>query len=352
MANYITEPLATAALSARRPTINELFLSSYTLAIYDGCEFGCPYCDSWAYRSRPLNETIRVPLDLPQRLATELESVDRGDLIGITALSDPYQPAEASYRLTRQVLQVLADRGQPCLIMTKSAAVLEDVPLLRRINEQSLAIVMVTVLSENNMIAEKLEGRPLSPAMRLELIAELKRAGIPVAAAAMPIMPYVNDTESQQRNLLAAIARAGADFVVWEYLALPNERMRLRMREALARLGTYPNAYYRDLYGDQMMPNAIYQREVDHELLDRCDKLGLDVRAPLRLYSGKLRPANTAALLLKHTAFRDAVQGREHLAAQHQQLAERVYNGEASTAELTASPLWPMLQEILGNTVE
>ncbi len=103
MAYYVEDRLATAALGKRRPTVNEYFLSSYTMAMYDGCEIGCPYCDGWAFRNRPFNETVRVAVDLPQRVADELRSVDRGDLIGITALTDPYQPAEASYRMTRQV---------------------------------------------------------------------------------------------------------------------------------------------------------------------------------------------------------------------------------------------------------
>src|SRR5690349_20627337 len=147
MAYYLEDQIEGPVLGDRRPTINEYFLSSYSMAVYDGCELGCPYCDGWAYRLRPFNETVRVATDLPLLAETELETIDRGDLVGITALTDPYQPAEATYRLTRQLLQRLADRGQPCLILTKSQAVLEDMVLLERINRQSLAIVMFTILS-------------------------------------------------------------------------------------------------------------------------------------------------------------------------------------------------------------
>src|SRR5215213_10283883 len=115
MAYYIEDQLTDHVLGERRPTVNDYFLSSYTMAVYDGCEFGCPYCDGWAYRVRPFNETVRIALDFPGQIAHELATVDRGDLIGITALTDPYQPAEATYRLTRQLLLHLADLGQPCL---------------------------------------------------------------------------------------------------------------------------------------------------------------------------------------------------------------------------------------------
>src|SRR5689334_6637449 len=114
MAYYIEDQLSEPAMGERRPAINEYFLSSYTMAVYDGCEFGCPYCDGWAYRMRPFNETIRIGVDLLDRAAAELASIDRGDLVGITALTDPYQPAEVTYRLTRQLLGLLAEREQPC----------------------------------------------------------------------------------------------------------------------------------------------------------------------------------------------------------------------------------------------
>lgn len=349
MAYYIRDFLSEGpALSARRPTINEFFLSSYTLSIYTGCEIGCPYCDSWLFSERPLNETVRVPLDLPQRLAAELGQVDPGDLVAITALSDPYQPAEQIYRLTRQTLQALADRGQPTLLLTKSATVLEDLPLLQRINERSLAVVMTTLLTADPHMAERLEGKAPPPALRLEMLAELKRGGIPVGVAILPIMPYVNDTDGALRGLLRACAEAGVDFVVWDYLHIPNERHRVRVNEILARLGSYPVSYYRDIYRGGQVVQPLYRQDRDAELLTRCDGLGLEARAPHRIFAGKLAPRNEAALLLKHAAFRDRVGGRERVAALHRGLADQVYAGEWREAELRQSPLYPTLRGILG----
>lgn len=349
MAYYIRDYLTeTPALSARRPTINEFFLSSYTLSIYTGCEFGCPYCDSWIYQDRPLNEHVRVPLDLPQRLAAELQQVDRGDLVAITALSDPYQPAEQTYRITRQVLQVLADRGQPCLVLSKSATVLEDKVLLQRMNEQGLALVMTTLVTADPHLSERLEGKAPPPALRLDMLSELKRAGVPVGVAIVPIIPYVTDRKSALRTLLRACAEAQVDFVVWDYLHIPNERHRVRINEILARVGSYPVSYYRDLYRGQPVVNPLYRQELDAEILTRCDGLGLEVRAPQRIFAGRLAPHNTAALLLKHAAFRDRVQGRELVATAQRALADQVYAGEVDQLALRESPLYPVLREVLG----
>src|SRR5215211_6217614 len=352
MAYYLEDQIDGLAIGDRRPTINEYFLSSYSMAVYDGCEYGCPYCDGWAYRLRPFNETVRIDTDLPILAEAELDTIDRGDLIGITALTDPYQPAEATYRLTRQLLQRLADRGQPCLILTKSQTVLEDLVLLEQINRQSLAIVMFTLLTIDPYLSAKLEDKAPAPALRLEAIAELKRAGIPVGVAFMPVIPYVTDTDYMLSTTLHAIAESGADFMVWDYLHIPSERHRARIGDMLMRVGSYPPGYYRDLYrgptGPTPLPDPAYRAERDRELLARCDALNLPVRAPHSLYAGKLNPRNEAALLLRHTAYRDAVQGRTHMAALGQELSDLIYRGQATDVRLRESPLYPMLREILG----
>lgn len=347
MAYYLQDQPDGLIIGERRPIINEYFLSSYSMSVYDGCEFGCTYCDGWAFRVRPFNETIRIATDLPLYAEQELATIDRGELIGITALTDPYQPAEATYRLTRQLLQRLADRGQPCLVMTKSHTVLEDLVLLERINAQSLAVVVFTLLTTDPYLSGKLEDKSPAPAFRLNAISELKRAGIPVGVAYMPLIPYVTDTDYMLNTMLRAVVDAGADFLVWDYLHIPSERHRARIGEMLQRVGSYPPGYYRELYGSQPLPDPTYRAERDRELLGRCDALNLPVRAPHELYAGKLKPQNEAALLLKHTAFRDAVQGRTHMATLGRDLARLVYRGEASEQQLRESPLFLTLREIL-----
>lgn len=351
MAYYIEDELTGPALGKRRPTVNDYFLSSYTLSIYDGCEFGCPYCDGWAYRMRPFNETVRVAVNLVDKVAKELEQISRDDVVAITALTDPYQPAEATYRMTRQVLRLFAERGQPCVILTKSPAVLEDLVLLEQINGKSLAVVMFTIVATDPYLSSKLEDKAPPPQLRLEAIAALKRAGIPTGVAVIPVMPYVNDTDYMISSTVRAVADAGADFMVWEYLHIPSERHRSRINEMLTRIGSYPPSYYRDLYGQGAqatpLPSAVYRTERDREILLRCDAQNLPIRAPHHLFAGKINPRSEASLLLKHTAARDAIQGRAQLAAQGRDLADLVFQEQATDAQLRQSPLYPQLAEIL-----
>lgn len=352
MTYYVREhlPPGRPIFGNRRSTINEFFLSSYTLNVYTGCEYGCPYCDGWVYHPRPLNEIVHVPLDLPRRLAEALTTIDRRDLIGLTALSDPYQPIEQTYRITRQVLQVFADVGQPLLLLTRSENVLDDLPLLQRIHERSLAIVMMTILTLAPRAAQILEGKSPPPALRLETLKTLKQAGIPVGVAILPVVPYVNDTNYMLSNLLQGCFDAGVDFVIWDFLHIQNKSHYNRICELLPRLGSYPVSYYRDLYKGEGLPTESYRAEMNANILHRCDTLTLPVRVPHNIFAGKLSPANEAALLLKHTAFRDAVQGRTHMAAIHRDLAERIYQGETSPARIHESPLFSTLKEILSFT--
>lgn len=347
MAYYLEERPGGPALAPRRPTINEFFLSSYQIGAYAGCEFGCPYCDGWSFTNRPFNEVVRAFVDLPERFAAQLQTMPRGDLIAFN-LTDPYQPAEKTYRLTRQMLQACQAARQPVLIQTKSLAVLEDLTLLQRINEDGLAIVVFSMLTSDPLLSEKLEAKVAPPSARLDALATLKRAGIPTGVALVPVIPYLTDTDRQLPVTLNAIAEAGPDFVVWEYLWQPNERHRTRMAELLSRLGNYPAAYYRELYGTDMQPGPEYRNEMNREILGRLESLGLQPRAPLSLFRPYLSANNTAALMLKHQAFIDRIKGRELLASRHANLAEAVFKGVADEPSLAVSPLWPALREIFG----
>ena len=163
----------------------------------------------------------------------------------------------------------------------------------------------------------------------------------------LPIIPYVTDSTSHITRTLTKIADAGADFVVWEHLGIPNERHKERIDDMLSRIGRFPSSYYRDIYGSNPYPGLDYRRKIDEEILRRADLLGLDVRPPHRLYHRRITPANEISLLFRHHAFRDATLGRERLAQLHRSLAEEAYLGRFDQVRMMQSPLWPTVQTIM-----
>ena len=346
MTIYHEERLPGPALSARRPMPNELFLSNYLLATYGGCEFACGYCDLQTAMTRPLGETTRAFVDVPRRIVDELSELDVGDVVGLL-LADAYQPAERTYRVTHDVLVQLAEYAQPTVILTKSPQVIDDKDTIRLLNDRAMCIVIFTLITTDAALSEKFEGKAPNPSLRINAIRTLRRAGIPVGVAMLPIIPYVTDSASHITRTLTRVAEAGANFVVWEHLGMPNERHRERIDDILSRIGRFPSAYYRDIYRGQPYPSLEYRRKIDEEIMRRADLLGLDVRPSHRLFHRRISPANEIALLFRHHAFRDETQGRDRLAQMHRSLAEEAYLGRFDKVRMMQSPLWPLLQSIL-----
>jgi len=331
---FVVDVNRTQLFGAPLPRIDAITLASYTSHIYEGCEYGCNYCDGWGRHLRPLNEQIRLMPDIAHAATAELAPINRRAVIGLTAESDAYQPAEQHYRRTRSVLRVLAEHGQPTIIMTKSPHVVDDIELLTQIHQQSLALVMVTVMSHVVDVQNKLEDKNISTLERLATVTRLKKAGIPVGVVIQPLIPYLNDTDYALTHLVEMIVAAGADFVHWDYIYTLNQRHRNRVYEALARIGNYPPSYMRNLYRDGMTIDRAYQQERNSALTRICDDVKLPVHPPYSLFAQRLDPRNELELAILHQARRDMLQGRDTLAIIGQSLATKIAAGDLPMQEL------------------
>ena len=331
---FVVDVNRTQLFGAPLPRIDAITLASYTSHIYEGCEYGCNYCDGWGRHLRPFNEQIRLMPDITHAASAELAPINRRAVIGLTAESDAYQPAEQHYRRTRSVLRVLAEHGQPTVIMTKSPHVVDDIELLTQIQQQSLALVMVTVMSHVVDVQNKLEDKNISTVERLATVARLKKAGLPVGVVIQPLIPYLNDTDYAFTQLIEMIVAAGADFVHWDYLYTLNQRHRNRVYEALARIGNYPPSYMRALYQDGMTIDRAYRQERNSALTRICDDAKLPVHPPYTLFAQRLAPRNELELAILHQARRDMLQGRDTLATIGQSLATKIAAGGLPMQEL------------------
>ncbi len=291
-------------LSPKQSGINELWLANRHLRTYVGCELGCPYCDAWAYSERPIDERIGCPTDLPQRLEDELQLCDSNDVIGLD-FGEPYQPAEKQYRVTRQVLEVLAAHAQPCVILTKSPSVLEDLPLLLELNQKTLVLVVFTIVTVDDALGRLVEPNAPSPEQRFEATACLHTAGIPCGFALLPIIPFVTDSDDLVVASLESLAVAQPDFVVWDYLFLPNAGHRQRIVRLLAEKVEDLAGRYGRLYGENPHPRDSYKKSTDQLILSHCQRLGLEVRVPATIYSDRLPSDVTAELIRRREAFFD-----------------------------------------------
>lgn len=195
---------------------------SHTVNPYRGCEIGCTYCyarythaylgldDPFAFERQ-----VFVKLGADRRVAHDLRDDHfAGAEIAIGTATDPYQPAERRYRVTRRILEKLAAfSGLTLSITTKSPLILDDLHLLLRLARKSTLTVHMSLISLDADVIRRLEPKAATPQKRLEAIACLARHGIRVGLFLMPIIPGINDDPRQIERLETAARRAGAAFV-------------------------------------------------------------------------------------------------------------------------------------------
>jgi DNA repair photolyase len=196
---------------------------------YQGCEHGCIYCfarPTHAYYGLSPGLDFETKLfqkpDAPALLDRELRRTRyRPAVIALGANTDPYQPIERGLKLTRRILQVLADFNHPVAIITKSPLVTRDIDILAPMAARQLAMVTLSITTLDRSLARRMEPRAATPAKRLDAIRTLSAVGIPVSVLAAPMIPALNDAELEA--ILAAAAKAGACSAGYTLLRLPLE---------------------------------------------------------------------------------------------------------------------------------
>ena len=196
---------------------------------YRGCSHGCVYCFA-----RPTHAYLGLSpgLDFETRLfykdnAVELLRAELGTRsyvckpIALGINTDGWQPLEKRLKVTRSVLEVLAECRHPVTIVTKSTLILRDLDLLQDLARDQLVSVMVSVTSLDNDIKRTLEPRTASPQARLKVIEQLAAAGVPVGVLVAPVIPSLTDHELEQ--ILEAAKAAGATSAGYVLLRLPLE---------------------------------------------------------------------------------------------------------------------------------
>ncbi len=195
---------------------------------YRGCEHGCIYC-----YARPTHEylglsagldfetRILVKEDASRLLERELAAPSwRPRVVGISGVTDPYQPIERSLGLTRGCLEVLARCRNPVAIVTKNSLVERDADLLAEMAADEAAVVYLSITTLDAELARRMEPRTSHPRRRLEAIAKLTASGIPCGLLMAPVVPGLTDHEIPA--VVEAAAQAGARWAHYIALRLPG----------------------------------------------------------------------------------------------------------------------------------
>ena len=196
---------------------------------YQGCEHGCIYC-----YARPSHAYLDLSpgLDFETKLFAKPNAVEllRAELsrpgyacdpIALGSNTDPYQPIEREWKITRSIIELLAECEHPFSIVTKSARVERDIDLIAPMAAKNMARVFVSVTTLDHELARTLEPRATAPRRRLQAVKALSDAGIPVGVLVAPVIPQLNDRDLEA--ILDAAAANGARHAGWILLRLPRE---------------------------------------------------------------------------------------------------------------------------------
>ena len=204
---------------------------SFDLSInpYRGCEHGCVYCFA-----RPTHSYLNMSpgLDFETRIIAKVNAAERLReafasrsyeplLLNIGSATDAYQPVERELRITRSVIEVLAECAHPFSLVSKSSGVERDLDLIAPMAAKGLAAVYISVTSLDAGLSRILEPRAAAPHRRLQTIKALADAGVPVGVSVSPVIPFINEPELER--ILEAAAEAGATSAFSIVLRLPWE---------------------------------------------------------------------------------------------------------------------------------
>jgi DNA repair photolyase len=263
---------------------------------YRGCEHGCIYCfarPSHSYLNLSPGLDFETKLfykpDAAKLLEKELAAPGyKCSPITIGANTDPYQPIEREYRVTRSIIEVLSKYRHPLSIITKGAMIERDIDLLAEMARFNLVLALVSVTTLDNDLKRTLEPRTASPAARLRTIRRLSEAGIPVGVMVAPVIPVLTDSEMEK--ILEASAAAGARSAGYVLLRLPHELSQLfrdwleqneplKAKHVLTRLQEMRGGRdYDATFGRRQTGTGEYASLLEKRFTRACAKFGLRTR--------------------------------------------------------------------------
>lgn len=202
------------------------FGMEYNMNLYKGCPHGCIYCDSRSdcYHVENFDIVRRKENELAI-LEMELKRKKRKGTIGIGSMSDTYHPLEKKYRITREALKLIHRYGYGVGIDTKSDGILEDLDLIQAISKQHSSIVKITITTADDQLCKIIEPHVVPSSRRFEVLEKLHEAGIFAGILLMPILPFINDTQENIKEIVYQAHLHHAKFIY------PGMGVTLRMNQ-------------------------------------------------------------------------------------------------------------------------
>ncbi|MDR0433750.1 MAG: radical SAM protein [Gracilibacteraceae bacterium] len=246
--------------------------------IYRGCLHNCVYCDSRSdtYNMHHDFEEIEVKRNAPRILEAQLRKRRSLCMIATGAMGDPYLPLEKDLQYTRQCLEVIEKHGFGVTVLTKSASVLRDLDVLKRINDKAKAVVQMTLTTFDEKLCRILEPDASSTAERFRALEICRDNGVPTVVWLCPLLPFINDTEENLRGILDYCVRAKVAAIMCFGF---GTTMRGGSRDYFFRKldEHFPGLQkkYKRAFGDAYVCPSPNEKELDRIFRETCDRHGI-----------------------------------------------------------------------------
>ncbi len=254
------------------------FGTEYNMNIYKGCCHGCIYCDSRSdcYQI-PDFDIVRVKENATDIIRKELRHKTKTGVIGTGSMSDPYNPYEEKYELTRQALDIINTYHFGVAIATKSALIARDIDLLTKIKAHSPVICKITITAIDDELSRTIEPGVHATSKRLEAIRLLSGAGIFTGVLMMPLLPYLTDTPENVLSILHQAKECGARFIYPLFGLSLRSGQREYFYQKLEQYfpGQKLKDNYNRLYGSSYECHSPREKELRTLFISECEKLGL-----------------------------------------------------------------------------
>jgi DNA repair photolyase len=252
--------------------LNRSAIADYCVNPYVGCQHGCRYCYAAGITSRfrrsreEWGEFLDIKTNAVKVLVREVERKDVGKVY-LSSLTDPYQPVEKKYELTRKILEILVQKGFPVIVQTKSNLVVRDLDVLKKNKSNEVGVTVVTL---DEGVRKIFEPASSSPEERLEAVRLAKENGLKTYVFFGPILPFLSDTDFE--SLLARFKEARADYI---YVDRLNMRPMVWSMVSKVVSEKYPELY--DEWRRILFSESHYYAEVKKKVFEASKKIGLEL---------------------------------------------------------------------------
>jgi DNA repair photolyase len=254
------------------------FLTEYSVNPYEGCSCNCLYCYIRGSKyGENMSEKSSVKVNALQVLEKQLQNEAKKNQYGFVAVgsaTDAYISQEENYRMTQGFLQLLLKYRFPVFISTKRSLIRRDIPILKEIDRSAILpedlrrslgrglILSVSISSMDERVSDMLEPGATPPLQRLELLRELKQHGFLAGVNAIPVLPYISDTDKELEKIIKTAKEYGADYILVGGLTLFGNGIadsKTLYYKFLERLNPDLIVKYNKLYGADDFAHRRYQ---------------------------------------------------------------------------------------------